>query len=134
MTERQTERRAVVRQKAFLKAVAFYNNRSASVECTLRDISDNGARLVLVSDVLVPNLIELEIPSKKLSGPATVQWRNGCEVGISFGHGSRGQEAAPKDIESRVAHLESEVEKLRRALGRVRVDMLRSVENESLAE
>jgi hypothetical protein len=34
-----------VRQRTFLKAMVYYDNRRASIECIVRDLSDSGARL-----------------------------------------------------------------------------------------
>lgn len=125
-----TERRSAVRQRAFLKAIVWYNSKAASIGCTVRDISDGGARLVLASELPIPVEFDLEIPSRDQETPARIVWRNGREIGVAFGHV---QESAPKgDLESRVAHLEQEIDKLRRALGKVRTDLLRSIGDRDL--
>ena len=39
------ERRRVARQKSFLRGSVHFNNRRTVVDCLIRDISPNGARL-----------------------------------------------------------------------------------------
>jgi hypothetical protein len=36
---------AALRSRTFLKGIVYYDNRRASIDCTIRDLSDTGARI-----------------------------------------------------------------------------------------
>jgi len=50
----------------------------------VRDLSENGARLVFARSVKVPPEFELQIPRKKLARRAQVMWYDGQNHGIRF--------------------------------------------------
>ena len=54
-----TERRQSSRQKAFLKGRIFFNNRCSSIDCLIRDISEEGAKLIFSSVVATPDIVEI---------------------------------------------------------------------------
>lgn len=58
------ERRALVRHKAFIKGRIYFNNRLSSMDCIVRDVTDNGARLQVSESVALPDVFELYLPSK----------------------------------------------------------------------
>jgi hypothetical protein len=86
-----TERRSGSRQKSFLQGRIFFNHRRTSVDCLIRDFSEQGARLKFSSMTATPEVVELYIPNKDESYRAKVQWRNADEIGVAFGV----DEAAP---------------------------------------
>ena len=49
------EPQVAIRQRTFLKGTVYYDNRRASIECVIRDISDSGARLSFEHPVVVPD-------------------------------------------------------------------------------
>jgi len=115
-----SERRRSSRQKAFLKGRIFFNNRCSSIDCLIRDISEQGAKLIFSSTVATPDIVELHVPSRDEWYRARIEWRTGEEVGVSF----EGAEvasptlapaaAAPADWLSRIHRLEREVAALQR--------------------
>jgi uncharacterized protein YceH (UPF0502 family) len=101
----------------------MFNNRRSSLDCLVRDISDQGAKLKFSEAIAVPDVIELLIPSKNETYRARVRWRVGEEVGVAFetdvakpAQASPEPDAstAPRDLLGRVAHLEAEVASLHR--------------------
>ncbi len=72
------------RARTFLKGVIYFNNRGTSIDCTIRDLSDTGAKIEFASLVTVPDLIELHIPQKQRTFPARVMRRESYEIGVSF--------------------------------------------------
>jgi hypothetical protein len=78
------EPKIAVRQRTFLKGTLYYDNRRASIECVIRDISDSGARLSFDNPVTVPDNVELFIPHKQQTLRARVQRRGPNEIGIAF--------------------------------------------------
>ena len=64
-----------MRTRAFLKGVVYYDNRRASIDCRIRDLSDTGARIVFATLVTVPDNVEIYILQKQLILLACVRRR-----------------------------------------------------------
>jgi hypothetical protein len=120
------ERRKTPRKKSFLKGTVYYNHRHSSIECTIRDFSEYGARLQFASPVTLPDPVELEIPTRDQTLQAHVRWRKDDEVGVSFegadAHTTT-ELAGSGDISHRVAALERELTKLHRLVADIRSDL-----------
>ena len=124
----QQERRKWARKKSFLKGTVFYNHRLSSVECTIRDITDYGARLQFPSAVTLPDSVELSIPSRDQTLNAHIRWRKDDEVGVSLDdtYAEGGPElVGAGEISQRVAALEREMTKLQRLVMDLRSEMRR---------
>lgn len=124
------ERRSWSRQKSFLQGRIYFNNRRSTVDCLVRDYSEAGARLKFSESVAVPDAIELFIPNKEEVHRARVEWRNGSEMGISFGEEVRAPSIAPdathhgsSGMAARVQRLEAEVVALKRAVNELRAEI-----------
>ena len=59
------ERRRATRQKSFLRGCVYFNKRRGAVDCLIREISDEGARIIFSDTVNVPDVVELYIPQKE---------------------------------------------------------------------
>jgi len=68
-----TERRHAQRQKSFLRGCVYYNKRRNAVDCLIRYISDEGARIIFSDAVSVPDIIDLYIAQKEQTLRAHVQ-------------------------------------------------------------
>src|SRR5436190_11234174 len=77
-------RRTSTRQKSFLHGRIYYNNRNSCVDCLIRDISDEGAKLRFSEGIVVPEAFELYIPKRDQCCRAEIRWRRGDEVGVAF--------------------------------------------------
>jgi len=121
------ERRAVSRQKSFLQGRIYFNHRRSSIDCLIRDYSEQGARLKFSEAANIPDAIELYIPNKEEIHRARVEWRTGNEMGVSFGEEihspSTVPEAAQGDLSTRVQRLEAEVATLRRIVNDLRAEI-----------
>lgn len=113
------ERRQSIRQKSFLRGCVYFNKKRSAVDCLIRDISDEGARIIFSDAVNVPDIVELYIPQKEQTLRSRVQWRHGHEVGIAFTDFTA-TAPQPDELTARVTRLETEVASLRRALKRLR--------------
>jgi uncharacterized small protein (DUF1192 family) len=116
-----SERRATRRQKSFLRGVVHFDKQRGGMGCIIRDMSADGARIILSQTVTIPNVIDLEIPQRRQTLRATVQWRRADETGLAF---SEAPAAPPSRRESklllRVAELEAEIATLRRTIKRLK--------------
>jgi len=127
MSATSDERRSLVRKRSFLQGRLYFNNRRSSLDCLVRDISSQGAKLKVSDSVAVPDIVELYIPNKDETYRAKVQWRTGLELGLTF---DGDQEApsivpgvAPADLPERVRRLESEVASLHRKLNELQNEL-----------
>jgi hypothetical protein len=78
------ERRLLVRHKTFIKGRIYFNNRLSSIDCIVRDVTANGARLEVSENVALPNSFELHFPNKDEHFHARVEWRKGNNLGVSW--------------------------------------------------
>jgi hypothetical protein len=122
----QSERQVAIRQRTFLKDTIYYDNRRASANCVIRDMSDSGARLTFEHPVIVPDNIELFIPQKQEIFRARVQRRGTNEIGIAFEVERSAEPRRISDVElqKRVEMLESEIITLKRLVGKLRAKVL----------
>jgi len=121
------ERRTRVRQRSFLQGRLYFNNRRSSLDCLVRDISGEGARLKVSDSVAIPEIVELHIPNKDETYRAKVQWRTGYELGVTFDHAEEAPSivpaATPADMPERVRRLETEVASLHRKLNELQNEL-----------
>lgn len=116
---KMAERRSCKRQKSFLRGFVYFDKRRGVMGCLIRDLSEDGARIVLSETVTIPDLINLHIPQREQTFRAKVQWRRGDEIGLAF-QGAPAAVTSPQESEiiQRVAQLEAEIAVLRRTLKR----------------
>jgi hypothetical protein len=118
------ERRVFQRHKSFMQGRVYFNHRRASVDCIMRDYSENGARLEIPHTFTVPDAIELFIPSKDEWQQAHVAWRKDQYIGVTFTHPVAGHHVPETNrtgdpLLDRVAKLEHDVAVLRKRLDSV---------------
>jgi hypothetical protein len=80
----RSDLRSSGRLRALLSARIVFNNRSTTVECAVRDISETGARIALSPHVTIPNEFDLEMPQKGRRLRAKVVWRDVEGCGVQF--------------------------------------------------
>jgi hypothetical protein len=80
----EQEKRRAPRKRVLKGAMIAFNNRSSTLSCTVRDISDTGARLRVAKDQAVPARFDLLIEVDGLEAPCTVAWRRGEDIGVTF--------------------------------------------------
>jgi len=78
------EKRKTTRRRILKGGLIVFNARRSTLSCTVRDVSDTGARLRVAKDAAVPNCFDLLIETDGFEAPCTVAWRRGDEIGVSF--------------------------------------------------
>jgi len=113
-------------QRTFLKGALYYDNRRGSIECVVREISANGARLTFDHPVNVPDNIELFIPNKQQTLRGRVSHRATNEIFISFeiDHTLDPRCASDAELQRRVETLEAEIAALKRLVAKVKAKVL----------
>ena len=78
------QRRASIRLRTLLEGRVLLGSRVSPVECTVRDISETGARITFADPVPLPPEFELQVPKRKLSRQVRVVWSNEKIHGLMF--------------------------------------------------
>ena len=79
-----TEGRTSNRKRTMLAGKIIFNDRNSSIDCLIRNISENGAKIVVGQTVIFPARFELLVPQHGRSYQARVAWRQGDETGLDF--------------------------------------------------
>lgn len=111
-----SERRTTRRQKSFLRGFVYFDKRRGVMGCLVRDVSDEGARIIFSETVTIPDVVNLHIPQREQTWRAHVQWRRGDEIGLAFTEATPVAVAQEIELAKRVAQLESEITALRRTI------------------
>ena len=92
------ERRKSIRQRSSLRGRIYFNDGRASVSCLIHDISYEGARIVILDSIDIPNEIKLCIPEKNRIMHANVRWRHDNKIGLAFSEGVPHISGSPRNI------------------------------------
>ena len=76
--------RLAARRPSLLGARIEFNNRSSTLDCTVRDLSRTGARLALAGRSDVPDEFDLWIEDRNQRYRAQVRWRRLTLLGVEF--------------------------------------------------
>jgi PilZ domain len=114
------ERRASRRQKSFLRGIVYFDKRRSETACLVRDLSADGARILLSQTITIPDLIELEIPQREQMIIARVEWRRADEAGLSFCKPDMATTQREDQLLKRIAELEAEIAALQRTIRRLK--------------
>jgi len=114
------ERRSSRRQKSFLRGVVYFDKRRSETACLVRDLSEDGARIILSQTVTIPDLIELDIPQRQQTVIARVEWRRADEAGLSFSRPDMATARREDQLIKRIAELEAEIATLQRTIRRLK--------------
>jgi hypothetical protein len=56
-----------------------------AIDCTVRNLSETGAALEVVSPLYIPDSFTLFVHSEQLKRPCYVVWRKEKRIGVAFG-------------------------------------------------
>jgi hypothetical protein len=72
------------RMRAFMAARILFNKGMMHVDCTIRNISEGGAKLEISGAVTLPEEFDLVIPQKNQRRRARLCWRQDDACGVRF--------------------------------------------------
>lgn len=78
------DKRKAPRRRVLKGGKIVFADAMRVIDCTIRDMSDDGARLVIANSIGVPDTFLLYEQAKGLLYPATVAWRRADAVGVKF--------------------------------------------------
>jgi hypothetical protein len=103
------ERRRSARSRTLIGGKVIFNQRQSTLDCTVRNLSEDGALLVFPSSVVLPGLFELYFPLKRESRMVRSRCGDGDRVGFSFAAAAKQDDAPiPLDLMRRLRQLEQE--------------------------
>jgi hypothetical protein len=79
-----SERRSAPRRRVLKGAVITFNERTFSYACTLKNISDTGARLQVGDSIAIPCRFDLVVEIDGMEVSCAVAWRLKGELGVRF--------------------------------------------------
>jgi hypothetical protein len=88
--------------------------------CLIRNLSEDGARIILSQTVAIPDMIELHIPQREQTVSARMQWRRADEIGLAFSKAATATSPREAQLIKRIAQLEAEIATLRRTIKRLK--------------
>lgn len=94
-----TDQRAHRRMKTLFKGSIVADRRLTNVDCTIRDLSEGGARIEFSDPCNLPKEFELTIPGKNASYWARTTWRDGLRFGVAFFDRETGRGLSPLNEE-----------------------------------
>jgi hypothetical protein len=78
------ERRRGRRDRTFLNGLIAFNNRNSTVDCLVRNLSGEGAKITIPATAPTPGEFDLMLPTRGESRQARQVWRHGEELGVTF--------------------------------------------------
>ena len=78
------DKRGKSRQRTLKGGKIVFGGGAFSVDCTIRNLSDTGARLQVPTTVAIPDTFTLVEGQGGKSRQATVVWRKGDVLGVRF--------------------------------------------------
>lgn len=78
------ERRNEHRRRILKGGLVEFNNGFGSLECVLRDMNSNGARLSMGQTAGIPSRFRLNIAGERTPIEALVRWRTQRDLGLTF--------------------------------------------------
>jgi hypothetical protein len=135
------EHRQHPRIRSFLRGEISHSGGSISIECTVRDLSADGARLQVPQSVPLPDTFELRVIQRQMCERCTMVWRRGDEVGVHFmseqAHPPEGHAISAstgpvneRSLPLKVQNLEEEIVHLKRQLAEIRNILRRLVKEQ----
>jgi hypothetical protein len=83
-TSPDSDRRGCRRNRVFLGGKIAYGKLSSTTDCTIRDLSDRGARVSLPEGRLIPDDVYLVNMKSGIAYEAKVAWRRAPAAGRKF--------------------------------------------------
>jgi hypothetical protein len=79
-----TETPRAPRRRTLFAGIVIHGLAPFTLDCAIRDVSENGARVRLTALAHLANPIVLVAPSLDTAHEAVVAWQNGQDIGLKF--------------------------------------------------
>ncbi len=78
------DKRKVPRRRVLKEGKIVYADAKCVMDCTIRDMSSEGARLLIANTIGIPDSFHLYEKSTGLLYPTSVAWRQSNALGVKF--------------------------------------------------
>ena len=78
------DRRKEQRGRTYLGSEVAFNNRCSTIDCSVRNMSQSGAKLEFAHTALIPSEFDLMIRQKGSIRRARLVWRRELAAGVAF--------------------------------------------------
>jgi hypothetical protein len=78
------ERRPKTRKRVLLTGIVVYGNGAHSFHCTIRNLSETGARLAVDGNAQFPSDFYLINIRDRVAHEVKLVWNRGAEIGVTF--------------------------------------------------
>ena len=78
------ERRKNFRGRTYLSGQIAFNNRCSTADCLVRNLTDEGAKIVFAAPATIPAEFDFTIHQKGDSRRTRIVWRREMEAGVAF--------------------------------------------------
>ena len=109
------EQRRASRTRVIYSGVVAFNDRLSTIECVVRNFSDDGVRVEFENPALLPDEIDLFIPKKNRTYRARMVWASENTAGLTF-RSQSSNEPIQLDMARRLRRCESERRELQSRL------------------
>lgn len=79
-----SDARKAERVRSLLSGQVQFNNNASTLDCVIKNISGDGARLAIGDSTALPAEFDLNIPHKGRTFRARIVWRGDGMVGVEF--------------------------------------------------
>ena len=107
------------RQRSYLGGRIAFNQHKLTMDCLVRNVSQEGAKLVFSGAVTLPHEFDLTIERKGVRVRARTIWRRADEIGVSFLCGNVQQRVVPLNVARRLRGFEAENAALKRRVAQL---------------
>jgi hypothetical protein len=113
------DRRQTARARVIYGGVLAYNRRQSTINCVIRNFSDDGAKVEFENAALLPDVVDILIAKKDRAFAAKIAWRRDNEAGLSFHPAAEPDAPIPLDWARRLRASESERRELQRRINQL---------------
>lgn len=99
------DRRKSQRGPTYLAAQIVFNGRASTIDCLVKNLSSQGAKIAFGDGVAIPAEFDVTIPRRAETRRARIVWRNETQAGIHFPRPAKEISVDRDDLTRRVAQL-----------------------------
>lgn len=83
-SDNSDESRAELRRRTLKGGKIVFNHHQSVLDCTIRDLSEAGCRIIVQNQTDLPADFELHLTSSDEKYQSQIIWRKGKEAGVKF--------------------------------------------------